>query len=252
MALTASLSQASDRIVYNGTSPTMVFRGIAVAGETFNEQYVINRCRQFLAQNADKKLIVLTLGPEGPNAPIAAFGCDHCKPYTFWRQFYDAVNKEMFPIGELMVLGGNAVVRYRDQSGTVTETVLMGSDPRPVVIGGFSGKIIHVGMQGRMPKPWLELCVVGTGTLDAGAGAEYISNFSHDMSVDDSTVEFRSDPWFMDEIWTPWFPLFEEHRGEPPSEAAYNLTKTLNCFRVLRWDKTVGNKCSFEGSETLR
>jgi len=251
MVMTALLSQASDRIVYDGSSATMVFRGIAVSGQTFDEQYVINRCRQFLAQNADKKLIVLTLGPEGPNAPIAAFGCDHCKPYPFWRMHYDGIAKEMFPIGELMVLGGNAVLRYRDQSGSVTDTVLMGSDPRPVVIGGLSGKLIHVGMEGRMPKPWLELYVVGTGTLDAGAGAEYISKFSHDMDVTNSTVEFRSDPWFINEIWRPWFPLFEEHRGEPPSEAEFNQTKTLNCRMVLMYSKTVSNKCSFEGSETL-
>jgi len=252
MVLTASLSQASDRIVYDQSSETMVFRGIAVFGETFNEHYVISRCRQFLTQNTDKKLIMLTLGPEGPNAPIAGLGCDHCKPYPFWRQFYDAVNKEMFPIGELMVLGGNAVVRYRDQSGTVTETVLIGINPRAIGIGEFKGKLVHVGMKGRMPMPWLELYVVGTGTLDGKAGADYISNFSHAMGVNNSTVEFRSDPWFMNEIWRPWFPLFEEHRGEPPSEAEFSLTKTLTCLRLLTFNKTlVTNRCSFEGSETL-
>jgi hypothetical protein len=251
MVLMASLSQASDRIVYDQSSETMVFRGIAVSEETFNEHYVIGRGRQFSAQNADKKLIVLTLAPDEPNANFIAIGCDHCKPYPFWRGQYDAIAKRMFSIGELMVLRGNAVVRYRDSSGSVTDTVLMGSDPRLVVIGGFRGKLVHVGMQGRMPKPSLQLYVVGTGTLDAGAGAEYISNFSHEMGVDDSTVEFRSDPWFINEIWTPWFPLFEEHRGKPPSVAEFSQSKTLNCLRVLRFDKTVGNKCSFEGSETL-
>jgi hypothetical protein len=251
IVLTASLSQASDRIVYDESSATMVFRGIAVSDETFNEQYVISRCRQFLAQNADKKLIVLTLGQEGRHAPIASSGCDHCKPYPFWRRFYDAVNKEMFPIGELMVLGGNAVVRYRDTSGSVTETALVGINPRPIGIGEFKGKIVHVGMSGRMPKPWLQLYVVGTGILDAKSGAEYISNFSHDIGVNNSTVEFRSDPWFMNEVWRPWFPLFEEHRGEPPSEAEFSETRTLDCMMVLTLNKTLANRCSFEGWVTL-
>jgi hypothetical protein len=88
-------------------------------------------------------------------------------------------------------------------------------------------------MEGLMPKPWLKLYVVGSGSIDSNAGAKYISDFSRRMGVTDSTIQFRSDPWFINEIWRTWFPLFDQHRGEPPNEADFKLTKTPDCFVVL-------------------
>jgi hypothetical protein len=251
LLVSSMLAVASDRTLFEEASPTIIFRGIAVSGERFDQQCVIGRSRKFLAANNSKKLIVLTLVPDEPDANISLMGCDHCKPYPFWRMQYDAVSKRMFAIGELMAFGQNSVVRFRDKSGSVSETVLTGSDPRSVVIGGFKGKIVHAGMSGRMPMPWLELYVVGTGALDSKAGAEYVADFSRQMGVNDSTIEFRSDPWFINEIWRTWLPLFEEHRGSPPSEEAFAATKTLDCFVVLTVQGKVTNECSWHGSETL-
>lgn len=77
----AVLSLASDRTLKDQTSPTIVFRKIAISGERFGEQYVIQRCREFLATNKDKKLIRYTLVPDEKRATVGWFGCDHCKPY---------------------------------------------------------------------------------------------------------------------------------------------------------------------------
>jgi hypothetical protein len=244
-------SFASDRTLEDESSPTIVFRKVAVSGDTFDEQYVVKRSREFLANNTDKKLIRYTLVPDTLEATIGASGCDHCDPYPFWRVQYDAVARQQFPIGELTAIGGNAVVRYRNMHGTVTETVLKGATPRPITIGSFNGTIAHVGMSGRMPTPWLELYVVGTGIISSDAGAAFIAKFSHEMGVMDSTVELRSDPWFMNEIWRTWFPLFEEHRGNPPSEREFNATKTLNCVVVLTVSGKTTNECSWKGTAHL-
>jgi hypothetical protein len=244
-------SFASDRTLEDESSPTIVFRKVAVSGDTFDEQYVVKRSREFLANNKDKKLIRYTLVPDTLEATIGASGCDHCDPYPFWRVQYDAVARQQFPIGELTAIGGNAVVRYRNMHGTVTETVLKGATPRPITIGSFNGTIAHVGMSGRMPTPWLELYVVGTGIISSDAGAAFIAKFSHEMGVMDSTVELRSDPWFMNEIWRTWFPLFEEHRGNPPSEREFNATKTLNCVVVLTVSGKTTNECSWKGTAHL-
>lgn len=229
----ASVSYASDRTLEEEKSPDIIFRRVAVAGVRFDEQYVVQRCRQFLKTHQGKKLIRFTLVPDESAATIGWYGCDHCDPYPFWRAQYDAVTKEMFPIGELMAFGNDAILRYRSRDGAVTETVVSGSDPRSVAIDGFKGKIVHVFMQAQMPKPILELYLVGIGNINLDAAAEYSAAFNRQMGLNYSQVEFRSDPWFIHEIWTPWFPLFEEHRGEPPNEQAFNATKTLSCYVML-------------------
>jgi hypothetical protein len=160
--LAASISHASDLVVADAHSRTIVFRMIAVSGQNFDEQYVVQRCRQFLKENKNKKLIRFTLFPDEPGVKVGV-GCDHCEPYRFWRTQYDEVSREMFPIGELMAFGPDAVLRFRTRSGTVTEMVLNGIDPRSVEIDGFVGKIVHVGMSGRMPMPLLHFFVVGSG-----------------------------------------------------------------------------------------
>jgi hypothetical protein len=71
-----------------------VFRTIAISRDRFDQQYVVARCRAFLAENQDKKLIVLTLVPDQRNATFGALGCDHCKPYPFWMMEYNAIGKE--------------------------------------------------------------------------------------------------------------------------------------------------------------
>jgi hypothetical protein len=254
----AVFSWATDRSVEDESSPTIIFRKIAVSGERFDEQYVLRRCRDFLAENKDKKLIRYTLVPDETVATTAWIGCDHCKPYPFWRMQYDAIAKEVFSIGEMIVLDGNAVLRYRDRNGTVTETLLAGTNPLPVAIGGFSGKIVHVGMEGNIVasggRPMtlvLHLYVVGKGEINADAGADYIAGFNRRMGVNFSSVDFRSDPWFINEIWRPWFPLFEEHPGMPPNEQAFDASKNLNCFIILRPDGTKTNQCSWKGVERL-
>jgi hypothetical protein len=252
------LSIASDRTLEDQSSSTIIFRKIAVSGEQFDEQYVIHRCRDFLAANKDKKLIRYTLVPDEKGATIGWTGCDHCKAYPFWRTQYDAIAKESFPTGEMVVLDGNAVLRYRDRNGAVTEMVLQGTDPRLISIGGFRGTIVHVGMEGNivakngLPMTLvLHLYVVGDGEIDAEAGADYIASFNRQMGVNFSWVDFRSDPWFINEIWRPWFPLFVEHRGTPPDERTFNASKNLNCFIILRPDGTKTNQCSWKNAERL-
>ncbi|MEO8097818.1 MAG: hypothetical protein ABI811_08965 [Acidobacteriota bacterium] len=247
-AFNGNIAFGKDRILVDKKSATIVFRKIAVPGIRFDEAYVIERSRQFLAQNKDKKLIVFTLVPDETDAKVAAISCDHCNRYPFWRMQYDAIAPKRFPIGELIAFGDNAVLRYRDRLGAVSETVVGGSNPRLVNIGGLNGKIVHVGMQGRMPRPWVELYVVGTGTIDASASMKFIKGLREQIGSEAANVEFRSDPWFINEIWSTWFPLFEEFRGDPPSESEFSATKTLSCWS----GRTVNASCSWKsGTETL-
>jgi hypothetical protein len=243
---TAPLMMSADRVVEDETTQTLVFRKIALPSATFSQQYATQRVREFLAENTRRKMIRLTLVPDEKPATYSRFGCSHCDPYRFWRAQWDAISAVTFPVAELMSIEGNAILRYRDRNGAVSMIVLQGSDPREIRIGDFTGKIIQVGMHGRIESPLPHLYVVGIGTISSKDGALYARELATRLAVHEAWIELRADPWFIDEIWTPFFPLFDTS-GSPPTEEAFKATKTPYCFYFTRSN----NKCSWEGVMAL-
>ena len=228
------------------TGPNGDFHAIAIPAETFSQQYATERARQFLAENATMKMIRLTLVPDEPPATYTRVGCDHCDPYGFWRMQWNAISAVTFPVAELMSIEGNAILRYRDKSGAVSTVVLQGSDPRLIRVGDYQGRIIQVGMHGRIESPLPHLYVVGAGTISSKAAAYYARDLAARLNVRISWIEFRADPWFINEIWTPFFPWFDTS-GSVPTEEAFKKTKTQYCFYFT----PTNNKCSWEGDVTL-
>jgi hypothetical protein len=208
LSATAPLMIPGDRVLEDQTTETLVFRKLAVPAQTFSRQYATQQARQFIADNATMKLTRLTWVPDEKPATYSLFGCDHCDPYRFWRAQWDPISKVIFPVAELMSVEGNSVLRFRDKSGAVSAVVLQGSDPRPIRIGGYQGRIIQVGMSGR--------------------------------------IEFRADPWFIDEIWRPFLPLFDTS-DSVPTEEMFKSTRTPYCSYFT----PANNKCSWEGVVTL-
>ena len=222
---------AADRVLEGTVTKTLIFRKIAVPVQGFDRRIATQRASQFLADNPATRMARLTIVPDMKPATYYPAGCDHCDPYTFWRGEWDPVSTVNFPIGELMSVEGNAVLRYRDEKGAVSVTVLRGSDPRPIRVGDYHGLIIQVGMHGRIAGPLSHLYVVGTGTIAAKDGAAYAREFAARLGVHASWIEFRADPWFIDEIWTPFFPFFDAS-GQVPSKAVFKTTKTPYCFYI--------------------
>jgi hypothetical protein len=119
-------------------TPTLVFRKLAVPQQGFTRQVVTERCLKFLDENPAVKMARLTIVPDIQSATYSLVGCDHCKAYRFWRMLWDSTADTEFPIGEMMMIEGNAVLRYRDNDGTVSAIVLRGTDPRMIHVGDFT------------------------------------------------------------------------------------------------------------------
>lgn len=238
----APLIVSADRVLEDETTQTLIFRKIAVPVETFTQQYATQIFRYFLAENAKMKMIRLILVPDEKPATYTRFGCDHCDPYRFWRSQWDVISAVIFPVAELMSIEGNAIIRYRDKSGAVSVVVIQGSDPRPIRVGNYEGRIIHLAMQGRIDSPLPELYVVGTGILSSNDARSYDMTLAKRLGVSESSIQFRSDPWFINEIWTPFFPLFDAS-GPAPTEEMFKKTKTPYCFYFT----PTNNRCSWEG-----
>ena len=246
LAAIARVMISDDRILEDKTTQSLTFRKIAVSTSTFNQQYATQRARQFLSENANFRMIRLTLVPDERPATYSGLGCDHCEPYSFWRRQWDAISPVTFAVAELMSIEGNAVVRFRDKSGVVSSAVLRGSDPRALRVGDYQGRVIHVEMHGRIESPLPQLYVVGSGRISSKEGAAYAKDLAARLGVRESWIEFRADPWFINEIWTPFFPLFDA-AGPVPTEGAFKETKTPYCFYFT----PTNNKCSWDGFVSL-
>ena len=246
LSATAPLMIPGDRVLEDQTTETLVFRKLAVPAQTFSRQYATQQARQFIADNATMKLIRLTWVPDEKPATYSLFGCDHCDPYRFWRAQWDPISKVIFPVAELMSVEGNSVLRFRDKSGAVSAVVLQGSDPRPIRIGGYQGRIIQVGMSGRIQSPLPQLYVVGAGAISSKEAASYARDLAARLKVRESWIEFRADPWFIDEIWRPFIPLFDTS-DSVPTEEMFKSTRTPYCSYFT----PANNKCSWEGVVTL-
>lgn len=227
----------ADKVLLNESSADFSFSAMDVNAAELDEAYVLQRLRRYFQVNSGKKLIRYTLLPD--NLGVQTFGgsgCIHCLPaYGYWRKLYQYATDRPFPIGELLSIRGNAIARFRSQSGAVMEHVVAGTDPRHVRIGGFTGKLVHVGMHGLIANPRIMLYVVGNGMVEAAEAIEFLTRFTIELGVTNVTLELRADPWFMHELARPWFPWFEADRGDFPTEEAFNYSKSLSC-QVARFE----------------
>ena len=198
----------------------------------FSRQYAIGWARLFLASNRHLKLIHATLVPDGPPANLSRVGCDHCDPYRWWRSQWDVVSAVIYPVAELMSIEGNAILRFRDKYGAVSVLVLQGRDPRPIRAGNFAGRVIHIDQHGYVLTPLIKLYVTGTGTMSSDDAAATAKDLATRLGVREVAIEYRADPWFIEEIWTPFFPLFDAP-GPVPAEQEFKATKTLQFSYLL-------------------
>lgn len=240
------LTISADRVLEDETTRTLVFRKIAVPVTTFSRPYAMQRAREFLVKNTQFKIIRLTLVPDEDRATYSAFGCDHCPPYQFWRMQWDSITPLNYPVAELLSIDGNAILRFRTKNGAVSVTILQGSDPRQIRLGNYKGKIIHVGMEGRVDSPVPCLYVVGSGKILSKDGSSFARKLAMRLDVHVSWIEFRADPWFIGQIWTPFFPFFDT-TGSPPSEQTFKRSKTPTCS----YFSNNNNECSWKGLMTL-
>jgi hypothetical protein len=144
---------------------------------------------------------------------------------------WNRITETQFPIGELMMIEGNAVLCYRDCRHGPFVYRPPWFRPRPIRVGDFKGFVVHVDMHGRVGWPLLRLYAVGTGTISAADNAGYARGLATRHGVREAWLEFRADPWFINEIWTPSFPVFDP-RGPIPTAEGFKATRTPYCFTL--------------------
>jgi len=93
----------------------------------------------------------------------------------------------------------------------------------------------------------LEFYVVGSGKMWSKDAIAYTQSLAAKYAASVARLEVRPDPWFIGEIWRPFFPHFDTS-DSVPTEKAFRKTKTLSC---LYNPPMIKGECTWEGSARL-
>jgi len=148
--------------------------------------------------------------------------------YGLWRRGYETATSRRYPVGALVAIRDSAVVLLRNQD-RVSRRVIRGTDPTVVNIEGGSFFISYFY---KVPanKPILTLYAWTSSPLTAELGERFLAALSASVPFGALSVRVRNDPWFVDDpvhpFFNPFYPGFA-----PPTEAEYNRSPTMACFR---------------------
>jgi hypothetical protein len=146
--------------------------------------------------------------------------------YVSWRQINEHYLRSRMEIGELIAVGANAVLRFRDAQGQITKRIIRGRDPLQIRIDGESFEIVHISSAevGKFPEIYLRT----SSTLSAEKGSDVLHGIERMLPDFHVSIYLRNDGLF---IYEPKFPYLNPFQDEPtiPSEEEYRRTKTLEC-----------------------
>jgi hypothetical protein len=127
------------------------------------------------------------------------------------------------PYAELLKLDGDAVLRYRNESGPVRR-LISGRDPTRLTAGDVTFEIVYlVGFEAQ-EGPSLKIFAVTGEPLTTELGAAVSAVIRKRLPLD-SRIYIRNDLWFFSSPYMHPFLL----RGQPPTAEEWNQTWTVYC-----------------------
>lgn len=140
MFVCGSLAQTRGEILYELRRPGKLLIQTRIApAASFNPATMKSLLARILHGESEKVTFPVVKIEVFPDRE-AAIGCAKgvvSIVYGYWRDRYDSYATRIPPSAQLVCIGGNSVVKLRDEFGTIHSEVIAGSDPTAVVIGDF-------------------------------------------------------------------------------------------------------------------
>jgi hypothetical protein len=131
----------------------------------------------------------------------------------------------------MVSIQGDAVLRIRDQAGTVERIILKGNDPLLLKDGPDRWEILHIELA-RNPSVSLfraSFYVRVPKEPDIRTGEEVAKALAHRLPGWTMTLHLRSDPWFVTERGFPDYHAFS-YQEQPPTAVDYHASRTVSCI----------------------
>jgi hypothetical protein len=221
---------ANDGVVlWKDERPGLLRTAVLVSPELFDENHLKKLCKRVLDNNKKVHFIQVWIVADKLDAHFLPKP-NHGLSYDYWRRGYDKEAKRKTRIGEMTAVGKAAVLKLRDERGSVRRVVLRGSDPLLISTSGGRFEVLYahfrkapfgdydaveVYMQSQT-DPSVDTCLQAFKTVRGWFQAK------------DVFVSVRNDFWF---ILDPHFPFYYpfDPGVTPPTKEELANTHMVEC-----------------------
>lgn len=217
----------ADVVYRESVSAGVRLKSIGLTPGSFSEGYVERLALRELAGGPRSRFVKIDIyGQGGTPLPIPP----HVS-YESWRQMHDLARQTPNEVAEVISIEGNAVLRMRDATGSLTRRVLVGRDPLQREVLGQHVEVVYIvfsnGFRGDMARS-VGVYALMPGPLTEQVGLELLGQLDRLFTGLQVSVVIRNDSWFIYSAGYPFLNPFVND-GVPPSDVEYDQTKTLVC-----------------------
>jgi hypothetical protein len=159
------------------------------------------------------------------------------KDYDWWLGLYNKYGRKLLPMAEFSGYGADGVLRLRDRYGTCSETVLSGENFLRASVDDVNFEVLQIYYRrlppNTKPRPGDEAMISVYVRASAFPSVEQARGFSRLVQrrfrEKQIIVEFRTDAFFIDDLFFPIMYRFDP-AATPPSKEEYKHSKTMACI----------------------
>ena len=226
---------AQPTVLYEGASANMSFRAILVDRESFTKQEMERFAKEFIGRESNRTLAKLVVFTERDDAVTTLFGKGMPNVgYRSWETHFRTYARRVPAMGDVIVVRGSGVLRYRDASGRVERIVFSPPDPLKIRLDGTVFEIVDVAFPSFPPlsqdvrNPEVEFCIKTSASLEKEQGLHLTKMLSDKLVLETLTVYARNDLWFIDATSFPFYFRFTADLT-PPTIQDYYASEELLC-----------------------
>lgn len=227
----------AQEVRFEERGPSILDRVVLLGENQFTFAAIEALAQQFVRENQGQYLYRLTLACSEEDLRLGYFGRIE-KPYVEVIEILSELGPPKKPMAQVLGLGKDALLRYRDATG-LKEKILAGTkDPTLFRVSGIEFRLVHfkltIGSETMLPTGRYVLDLFFTkvsGQMSVRACATIVEGIRQRSSVKNLGVKFRSDTWFLQDALFPYFyPFVADLKVPDALRSQYIRGSKLGCY----------------------
>lgn len=192
--------------------PQIVERAILWSESEFRIENARMIGRKFVEENKDNFLSMLTLAASEVDFQASYFGHPHDNTYEKAIEAIGRLKPSVKPMAQVLAMGKDSVLRYRDQNRLVEEVLTGRQDPTLFFVASTKFRLIHFRLAGGgdalVRNRYMLRLFIQVSPVSVRQCAALLERLARCSPVRDVSVSFRTDTWFLDESQFPFLYRF--------------------------------------------
>lgn len=231
----AAASSSEQVVTFEDSGAKWAERYIRIPTAEFSPAHVRELALSHLQAFERQKLVKIVIATNSPDLSEMRRGkgmFDY--GYQLWADVLAERQRRRGPLAVAIKVQGNAVLKVRDSSRAVTETVLYGKNPLVTVGPGWKAEILHVGFskvpQGQKKQVHVSFFLKTATRLSIPQAENVVRALTRSVGIRERLFFLlREDPWFIEDEFFPVSDPFGQS-ATPPSAQQYVCVPTISCM----------------------